>query len=116
MCTKFFSDGAVHSYFNPYDSPYDAFINFMNVLSDFEIRVNAVHAEKEGSPEVARLNRLLQEKEKEIREYEEKLKKYRSGKSLKKSVRKKTQTKTSGKKSSRSSSGTGSRKRSSSGK
>lgn len=40
MCTKFFSDGSVHSYFNPYDTPYEAFINFMNVLSDFEIRVN----------------------------------------------------------------------------
>ncbi len=39
MCTKFFSDGAVHSYFNPYDTPYEAFINYMNVLSDFELRV-----------------------------------------------------------------------------
>lgn len=39
MCTKFFSDGAVHSYFNPYETPYEAFINYMNVLSDFEIRV-----------------------------------------------------------------------------
>ncbi|MBP5317413.1 MAG: glycoside hydrolase family 57 protein [Bacteroidales bacterium] len=41
MCTKFFSDGAVHSYFNPYDTPYEAFINYMNVLSDFELRVDA---------------------------------------------------------------------------
>lgn len=41
MCTKFFSDGAVHSYFNPYDTPYEAFINYMNVLSDFELRVEA---------------------------------------------------------------------------
>lgn len=39
MCTKFFSDGAVHKYFNPYDTPYEAFINYMNVLSDFMIRV-----------------------------------------------------------------------------
>ncbi|MEB2775712.1 glycoside hydrolase family 57 protein [Algoriphagus sp. D3-2-R+10] len=39
MCTKFFSDGDIHSYFSPYDSPYDAFINFMNVLSDFMIRL-----------------------------------------------------------------------------
>lgn len=39
MCTKFFSDGAVHKYFNPYDTPYEAFINYMNVLSDFLIRV-----------------------------------------------------------------------------
>ena len=40
MCTKFFSDGAVHKYFNPYDTPYEAFINYMNVLSDFIIRVD----------------------------------------------------------------------------
>jgi alpha-amylase len=39
MCTKFFSDGSVHEYFSPYDTPYDAFINFMNVLSDFMLRV-----------------------------------------------------------------------------
>ena len=40
MCTKFFSDGDVHKYFNPYGTPYEAFINYMNVLSDFIIRVN----------------------------------------------------------------------------
>lgn len=39
MCTKFFSDGAIHKYFNPYDTPYEAFINYMNVLSDFLLRV-----------------------------------------------------------------------------
>lgn len=40
MCTKWFSDGAVHKYFNPYTTPYEAFINYMNVLSDFTIRVD----------------------------------------------------------------------------
>ena len=40
MCTKFFSDGVVHNYFNPYDTPYEAFINYMNVLSDFILRVD----------------------------------------------------------------------------
>ena len=35
MCTKWFSDGDVHKYFNPYGTPYDAYINYMNVLSDF---------------------------------------------------------------------------------
>ena len=40
MCTKFFSDGEIHKRFNPYDTPYEAFINYMNVLSDFIIRVN----------------------------------------------------------------------------
>ncbi len=46
MCTKFFSDGDVHKYFNPYDTPYEAFINYMNVLSDFIIRVNDEYATK----------------------------------------------------------------------
>ncbi|MDZ4205110.1 MAG: alpha-amylase, partial [Bacteroidales bacterium] len=40
MCTKWFSDGEVHKYFNPYPSPYEAYINYMNVLSDFMIRVD----------------------------------------------------------------------------
>jgi alpha-amylase len=37
MCTKWFADGEVHKYFNPYGNPYDAYINFMNVLGDFEL-------------------------------------------------------------------------------
>jgi len=39
MCTKHFADGDVHKYFNPYDSPYDAFINFMNVLDNLRGRL-----------------------------------------------------------------------------
>ena len=46
MCTKFFSDGEIHQRFNPYSTPYEAFINYMNVLSDFMIRVNNAIAEK----------------------------------------------------------------------
>jgi alpha-amylase len=41
MSTKFWSDGEVHSYFNPYESPYDAYINFMNVLDNIASRVGA---------------------------------------------------------------------------
>ncbi|MBP5689822.1 MAG: glycoside hydrolase family 57 protein [Bacteroidales bacterium] len=44
MCTKFFSDGEVHKYFNPYDTPYEAFINYMNVISDFQIRLDEARA------------------------------------------------------------------------
>ena len=36
MSTKRFSDGEVHQYFSPYDSPYDAFIAYMNALTDLE--------------------------------------------------------------------------------
>jgi len=40
MCTKWFSDGDVHKYFNPYDSPYDAFISYMNALQDLKTRIH----------------------------------------------------------------------------
>lgn len=43
MCTKWFSDGDVHKYFNPYGSPYEAFINYMNVLSDFTIKIDNLY-------------------------------------------------------------------------
>lgn len=36
MCTKWMADGDVHAYFSPYKNPYEAFINFMNVLADFQ--------------------------------------------------------------------------------
>jgi alpha-amylase len=36
MCTKWFADGDVHKYFNPHESPYDAFVAFMNALTDLE--------------------------------------------------------------------------------
>ncbi len=39
MCTKYFNDGDVHAYFSPYQSPYDAYIAFMNAVSDLEWRV-----------------------------------------------------------------------------
>jgi alpha-amylase len=39
MCTKWFADGDVHKYFNPYPSPYDAYINYMNILDDLSRQV-----------------------------------------------------------------------------
>ena len=41
MSTKGFADGDVHRYFSPFDSPYDAYINFMNVLDNLKQRVLA---------------------------------------------------------------------------
>ncbi len=46
MATKWLSDGDVHSYFNPYDSAYEAFVNYMNVLSDFIIELDAALEKK----------------------------------------------------------------------
>jgi alpha-amylase len=47
MCTKWFSDGDVHKYFNHYNSPYDAYINFMNVLDNLEARCTRALGEKQ---------------------------------------------------------------------
>jgi alpha-amylase len=58
MCTKWFSDGTVHKYFNPYPSPYEAFINYMNVLSDFTIRVEDAIAKRSTSDSPAKVIRL----------------------------------------------------------
>jgi alpha-amylase len=40
MCTKWFNDGDVHKYFNPYNSPHEGFIAFMNAINDLKMRVN----------------------------------------------------------------------------
>lgn len=51
MCTKWFSDGDVHAYFNPYGSPYDAYINYMNVLADFRLTLDAMRKANKGEKE-----------------------------------------------------------------
>jgi alpha-amylase len=48
MCTKWFADGDVHKYFNPYESPYSAFISFMNVLADLRLRIDAPKKSKKS--------------------------------------------------------------------
>jgi len=39
MCTKWWSDGDIHAYFSPYDTPYEAYINFMNAFHDLKFRL-----------------------------------------------------------------------------
>lgn len=43
MCTKWFTDGDVHAYFSPYESPYDAFLFFMNAVRDLRWRLHETH-------------------------------------------------------------------------
>jgi alpha-amylase len=72
MCTKWFSDGDVHKYFNPYDSPYDAFITFMNVFSDFKLRVDTVDSItnkiKSEKPVDEEVDIMIEEYEKKLKE------------------------------------------------
>jgi alpha-amylase len=63
MATKFFSDGAVHAYFNPYETPYDAFMNYMNVLSDFEIRLRKLFPDTAEQNQIFKLGTQVIEKD-----------------------------------------------------
>jgi alpha-amylase len=81
MSTKFFSDRPTYAYVNPYESPYEAFINYMNVLTDFTIRVkqsSGVNGEKNNAEH---LIKLLDEKDQIIAQYESQLTKLQHKKS-----------------------------------
>jgi len=91
MATKFFSDGAVHAYFNPYETPYDAFMNYMNVLSDFEIRLKKYFPESAEQDQIFKLGSQLIEKDMIIEKQAfeiEKLVKKNSRKTVRKTVSK----------------------------
>lgn len=45
MCTKWFNDGDIHAYFSPYETPYEAYINFMNAYRDLQYRLAEKGAE-----------------------------------------------------------------------
>jgi alpha-amylase len=101
MCTKFFSDGAVHAYFNPYETPYDAFMNYMNVLSDFEIRINRMCSATEEQIEILKRdseikakNEIIANQANELEALKEKL--LRSAPKIKAESKRKTRSKTSG--------------------
>ncbi len=56
MSTKNMADGASHASFSPYDSPFAAFTNYMNVLADFLVRVDEQYPDTIDNEE---LNSLL---------------------------------------------------------
>jgi alpha-amylase len=98
MATKFFSDGAVHAYFNPYETPYDAFMNYMNVLSDFEIRLRKLFPDSAEQDQIFKLGAQVIEKdmiiEKQLFEIGKLSRKIAKTKPVKKSGLKKSSEKT----------------------
>ncbi len=58
MCTKWFNDGDVHKYFNPYNTPYEAFIAYMNALQDLKLRIHNYKAPETG-PKVIPVRSLV---------------------------------------------------------
>jgi alpha-amylase len=89
MSTKFFSSGESHSYVNPFDSPYEAFINYMNVLSDFKMRLNAITPGNEQEQEVSELHKLIALKDQKIKKMEAELQRIHKLKPRKKQTGKK---------------------------
>ena len=75
MSTKHFFDGSMHSKFSPYQSPYDAFNNYMNVLSDFIDRVKAQFPDTVDNEELNSLLTTIHNQEREIKKLQSELKK-----------------------------------------
>ncbi|MCQ2200590.1 MAG: glycoside hydrolase family 57 protein [Bacteroidales bacterium] len=70
MGTKFFANGA-RAYSNPYQTPYEAFINYMNILTDFAQRLR--QNVPSGNVEVEALQDTIAQQQKEIQELEKQL-------------------------------------------
>ena len=75
MTTKHYSNGVVLAQNIPYESPYEAFMNYMNVLSDFIERVNAQYPTSIENEELNALLKTIYNQGQEIEELKEKLKK-----------------------------------------
>jgi alpha-amylase len=63
--------------FSPYDNPYDAFNNYMNVLSDFKLRVDREFPENIDNEELNSLLTTINNQEKEIEELQKELAKFK---------------------------------------
>ncbi len=79
MCTKFFSDGEVHKFFNPYGNPYEAFINYMNVMSDFSFRLNNIIPKSSREQENNKIKQAVAESSSKKKRTEQEIKKLTKG-------------------------------------
>lgn len=66
MSTKHLADGAVHSLFSPYETPFAAFTNYMNVLADFIVRVEEQYPMSVDNEELNSLLTTIRNQEREI--------------------------------------------------
>lgn len=73
MSTKSLTDGAVHAEFSPYDSPYSAFTNYMNVLGDFIVRVEEQYPLSIENEELNSLLLTIRNQAEEIKELNKEL-------------------------------------------
>jgi len=77
MSTKQFTDGGLYKYFSPYDSPFEAFTNYMNVLSDFMERVEAQYPTSVDNEELNSLLTTIENQEKTIASLEKEVRQLR---------------------------------------
>lgn len=89
MSTKQFTDGGLYKYFSPYDSPFDAFTNYMNVLADFLDRLEAQFPSDVDNEELNSLLTTIENQEKTIEKLEKELKKAQKPAAEKKTAEKK---------------------------
>ncbi|MCX6308317.1 MAG: alpha-amylase, partial [Bacteroidia bacterium] len=78
MSTKRSSDGALHQHFSPYESPFEAFTNYMNVVSDFIKRVDAQYPSSVGNEELNSLLTTIENQELTILKLETEIKQLRT--------------------------------------
>ncbi len=98
MCTKFLADGAIHSHYSPYDSAYEAFTNYMNVLSDFVVRVKEQYPDSIENEELNSLITTIRNQASEIEILKKELKIAYDEKNSKKVAAKTTKTVAKGEK------------------
>ncbi|MCH5227093.1 MAG: glycoside hydrolase family 57 protein [Muribaculaceae bacterium] len=78
MSTKNKADGASHAAFSPYDSPFSAFTNYMNVLADFLVRVEEQYPENIDNEELNSLLLTIRNQSAEINELNKEVKNLRN--------------------------------------
>jgi len=88
MSTKHSSGANSDRSKNPFDTPYEAFINYMNILSDFKIRLNSVIPENQTESEIAILQRIIEEKDTRLRKLEADIDRLQKSSKMKKSMSK----------------------------
>jgi len=77
MSTKHMADGAMHAAFSPYETPYQAFTNYMNVLSDFIVRVEEQYPMSIENEELNSLLTTIRNQAREIETLNKELTTYR---------------------------------------
>ena len=78
MNTKHYSDGMIYARQIPYESAYQAFMNYMNVLSDFISRVKAQFPSNVENEELNALLKTISNQEKNIAKLEKEVQKLKT--------------------------------------